>query len=560
MEQLWNLLLGAPDEWSGGIAHSILILAVAIASGIALGKVRVGGVSLGSVWILFVGILFGYLDIGIDSRLLLFLKEAGLILFVYSIGMQVGPGFFAPFRKGGLQLNAVALTVVGAGVAVAVVLHQATGGSAATLIGVLSGTAANAPGLGAAQEAAAGADGSTVSDMALGYALACPLGIVGCISMLWVLKHVFRVNAAREEAAADAGLWNPSELKACSATLEIRNRAVEGMTLSDTYRMVGRSYVISYVRDAAGHTEMATDSTTLHVGDRILLVSTLADMEAISVFFGRRAEEQWEEAGAKYVSRAVFVTRPRLNGLVLGQLDLHGTFGVNITHVRRSGIDLVATPELRLQMGDRLMIAGQEVAVNHVRKFLGDSPQELKRPNLFFVFFGIALGCILGSLPLSLPDAPQPLRLGLAGGTLIVSILIARFGINYRLVTYVTDSAGMMLQKVGLSLFLACTGLETGKAFIESLVEGNAWLWAGCGLLLTAVPLLAGGIVGRRVFGMNYYTLAGVLSGAMTSPPALSYVNDRTAGDAPSVGYASVYPLALFVRVLAAQLPAFAWI
>ena len=230
MEQLWNLLLGAPDEWSGGIAHSILILAVAIASGIALGKVRVGGVSLGSVWILFVGILFGYLDIGIDSRLLLFLKEAGLILFVYSIGMQVGSGFFAPFRKGGLQLNAVALTVVGAGVAVAVVLHQATGGSAATLIGVLSGTAANAPGLGAAQEAAAGADGSTVSDMALGYALACPLGIVGCISMLWVLKHVFRVNAAREEAAADAGLWNPSELKACSATLEIRNRAVEGMT------------------------------------------------------------------------------------------------------------------------------------------------------------------------------------------------------------------------------------------------------------------------------------------------------------------------------------------
>lgn len=555
MELLKNLFEGYPDLWGGGVAHSVLILSLVIAFGIMLAKIKVAGVSLGITWILFVGIVFGHFDMTLNEHLLHFMKEFGLILFVYSIGLQVGPGFFSAFKKGGLTLNLLAMLVVFLGVVITIILHFVTGTPITTMVGILSGAVTNTPGLGAAQQANSDLNGIDAPEIVLGYAVAYPLGVVGIILSLIALKYILRINTKTEEAEAERGLGHIQELTVRPISFEIRNEAIDGKKIKDIRPLMNRDFVISRVRYHDGQeTELANSDTVLHLNDKILVISTPKDIEAISVFFGKQIDMQWEQLDKKLISRRILITKPELNGKMLSQLKIRNNFGASITRVNRSGVDLVAAPQLQLQMGDRVTIVGSELAVSHAEKVLGNSMKRLDHPNLIPIFLGIALGCILGSTPFVFPGIPQPVKLGLAGGPLIVSILISRFGPQYKMITYTTMSANLMLREIGISLFLACVGLGAGKGFVETVIYDGGYVWVGYGVIITIVPLLIAGLVGRYVFKLNYYTLIGVLGGSTTNPPALAYSNDLTSCDAPAVGYATVYPLTMFLRVLTAQM------
>lgn len=555
MELLKNLFEGYPDLWGGGVAHSVLILSLVIAFGIMLAKIKVAGVSLGITWILFVGIVFGHFDMTLNEHLLHFMKEFGLILFVYSIGLQVGPGFFSAFKKGGLTLNLLAMLVVFLGVVITIILHFVTGTPITTMVGILSGAVTNTPGLGAAQQANSDLNGIDAPEIALGYAVAYPLGVVGIILSLIALKYILRINTKTEEAEAERGLGHIQELTVRPISFEIRNEAIDGKKIKDIRPLMNRDFVISRIRYHDGQeTELANSDTVLHLNDKILVISTPKDIEAISVFFGKQIDMQWEQLDKKLISRRILITKPELNGKMLSQLKIRNNFGASITRVNRSGVDLVAAPQLQLQMGDRVTIVGSELAVSHAEKVLGNSMKRLDHPNLIPIFLGIALGCILGSTPFVFPGIPQPVKLGLAGGPLIVSILISRFGPQYKMITYTTMSANLMLREIGISLFLACVGLGAGKGFVETVIYDGGYVWVGYGVIITIVPLLIAGLVGRYVFKLNYYTLIGVLGGSTTNPPALAYSNDLTSCDAPAVGYATVYPLTMFLRVLTAQM------
>ena len=555
MELLKNLFEGYPDLWGGGVAHSVLILSLVIAFGIMLAKIKVAGVSLGITWILFVGIVFGHFDMTLNEHLLHFMKEFGLILFFYSIGLQVGPGFFSAFKKGGLTLNLLAMLVVFLGVVITIILHFVTGTPITTMVGILSGAVTNTPGLGAAQQANSDLNGIDAPEIALGYAVAYPLGVVGIILSLIALKYILRINTKTEEAEAERGLGHIQELTVRPISFEIRNEAIDGKKIKDIRPLMNRDFVISRVQYHDGQgTELANSDTVLHLNDKILVISTPKDIEAISVFFGKQIDMQWEQLDKKLISRRILITKPELNGKMLSQLKIRNNFGASITRVNRSGVDLVAAPQLQLQMGDRVTIVGSELAVSHAEKVLGNSMKRLDHPNLIPIFLGIALGCILGSTPFVFPGIPQPVKLGLAGGPLIVSILISRFGPQYKMITYTTMSANLMLREIGISLFLACVGLGAGKGFVETVIYDGGYVWVGYGVIITIVPLLIAGLVGRYVFKLNYYTLIGVLGGSTTNPPALAYSNDLTSCDAPAVGYATVYPLTMFLRVLTAQI------
>ncbi|ERI88581.1 TrkA protein [Bacteroides pyogenes F0041] len=555
MEVLRHLFEGYPNLWGGGVAHSVLILSLVIAFGIMLGKIKVWGVSLGATWILFVGILFGHLNMNLDEHLLHFMKEFGLILFVYSIGLQVGPGFFSAFKKGGLTLNLLAIIVVVLGVGITVALHLITGLPITTMVGILSGAVTNTPGLGAAQQAYSDLSGIDAPEIALGYAVSYPLGVVGIILSLIALKYLLRINTGKEEKDAERGSGQLQELTVRPTSIEIRNEAVEGLSVKELHPLLNRKFVISRIKHReGGETGLVNSDTTLHVGDKILVISTPADIEAITVFFGKEISMEWEQLNKELISRRILITKPELNGKTLSQLKIRNNFGASITRVNRSGVDLVATPQLQLQMGDRVTIVGTELAVSHTEKVLGNSLKRLNHPNLIPIFIGIALGCILGSIPFTFPGIPQPLKLGLAGGPLIVSILISRFGPKYKMITYTTMSANLMLREIGISIFLACVGLGAGKGFVETIIYEGGYTWIGYGVIITILPLLIAGLVGRYYFKLNYFTLIGVLSGATTDPPALSYSNDLTSTDAPAVGYATVYPLTMFLRVLTAQM------
>ncbi len=538
-----------------GIAHSVLMFAIVIALGIVLGKVKVWGISLGITWILFVGIICSHLGMRVDGHTLHFMKEFGLILFVYSVGLQVGPGFFSSFRKGGLTLNMLAAGIVFLGVVTTYIIHVVTGLPITTMVGILSGAVTNTPGLGAAQQANSDLNGIDAPEIALGYAVAYPLGVVGIILSLIALKYILRINTKTEEAEAERGLGHIQELTVRPISFEIRNEAIDGKKIKDIRPLMNRDFVISRVRYHDGQeTELANSDTVLHLNDKILVISTPKDIEAISVFFGKQIDMQWEQLDKKLISRRILITKPELNGKMLSQLKIRNNFGASITRVNRSGVDLVAAPQLQLQMGDRVTIVGSELAVSHAEKVLGNSMKRLDHPNLIPIFLGIALGCILGSTPFVFPGIPQPVKLGLAGGPLIVSILISRFGPQYKMITYTTMSANLMLREIGISLFLACVGLGAGKGFVETVIYDGGYVWVGYGVIITIVPLLIAGLVGRYVFKLNYYTLIGVLGGSTTNPPALAYSNDLTSCDAPAVGYATVYPLTMFLRVLTAQI------
>lgn len=556
MELLKNLFEGYPDLWGGGVAHSVLILSLVIAFGIMLGKIKVTGISLGVTWILFVGIVFGHFNLNLNEHLLHFLKEFGLILFVYSIGLQVGPGFFSAFKKGGFTLNMLAILVIFISVLIAFVLHFTTGIPITTMVGILSGAVTNTPGLGAAQQANSDLRGIDAPEIALGYAVAYPLGVIGAILALLALKYFLRINTEREESEAEQGMGHLQELTVRPVSVEIRNEAVDGKKIKEVKPLLNRAFVISRIRSSEGNgeSELVNADTVLHLNNQILFIANPKDVEAIIAFFGKKITVGWEQVDKKLISRRILITKPELNGKSLAQLKIRNNFGASITRVNRSGVDLVAAPNLQLQMGDRVTIVGSELAVSHAEKVLGNSLKRLNHPNLIPIFLGIALGCILGSLPFMFPGIPQPVKLGLAGGPLVVSILISRFGPQYKLITYTTMSANLMIREIGISLFLACVGLGAGKGFVDTIIHQGGYVWIAYGAIITVVPLLIGGFIGRYVWKLNYYTLIGVLSGTNTNPPALAYTTELTPSDAPAVGYATVYPLAMFLRVLTAQI------
>lgn len=554
MEWLNSLFFGNESFWGGGVAHSVLILALVIALGIMLGKIKVAGISLGVTWILFVGIIFSHFGMRLNEHLIHFMKEFGLILFVYSIGLQVGPGFFSSFKKGGVRLNLLATMVVCAGVLVTCGLYVITGLPVTTMVGILSGAVTNTPGLGAAQQAYSDMTGIDSPDIALGYAVAYPLGVIGIILSMMVLRRVFRIDFAKEEKKALDTMDVQHDSVAQPHSLSVVNPALEDKSIRELQGLVNRDFVISRIRRQGGEIEIADDDTLLHVGDQILVVTTPRDAAAITAFIGRDVQVEWEQLDKRLISRRILITKPELNGKSLAQLKLHAGFGVSITRVNRAGVDLIAQPSLQLQMGDRVTVVGTEVSIANVEKVLGNSMKRLNAPNLIPIFIGIVLGVMLGSLPFTFPGIPQPVKLGLAGGPLIVSILISRFGPKFKLVTYTTMSANLMLREVGIALFLACVGLGAGEEFVETIIDGGGYAWIGYGAIITILPLLIVGVIGRLWFKVDYFTLIGVMAGATTDPPALAYSNDLAGNDIPSVGYATVYPLTMFLRVLSAQL------
>lgn len=544
--------------WGEGIGHSILLLSFVIAAGIQLGKIKVFGVSLGITLVLFVGIILGHFGFTINHNVIHFFKEFGLILFVYSVGMQVGPGFFSSFKKGGITLNMLACGIVFLGVVTAIILHYATGIPMPTMVGILSGAVTNTPGLGAAQQAFSDMYGSTDNTIALGYAVAYPLGVIGIILSIIFIRYVFRVNFDKEnEQLNNEDASHTNEAKPVS--LIVKNPAVFGKSVGELSNLLEhRDFVISRIwHDSDKQIEIVSANTVLMENDKVFVITTEQDAQTIKTFIGEEIDmerKQWIRMESQFINRRILITKPELNGKRLGQLKLRKLYGINITRINRASVDLVATPHLTLQVGDRVNVVGTETAVTNVEKVLGNSMKRLNEPNLITIFIGIALGIVLGSIPITFPGIPQPVKLGLAGGPLIVAILISRFGYKYKLVTYTTQSANLMLREIGITLFLACVGISAGDGFVDTIVNNGGFAWIGYGFIITTVPLLIIGCIGRYFCKVNYFTLMGLIAGSTTDPPALAYSNATAGNDAPSVGYATVYPLTMFLRVLTAQL------
>ncbi len=539
-----------------GIAHSMFVFALVISIGIVLGRIKIFGVSLGITWILFVGIAFGHFGLNIEPDILHFMKEFGLILFIYSIGMQVGPSFFSSFKQGGLTLNMLAASIVFLGVITTYVIHVITNLPISTMVGILSGAVTNTPGLGAAQQTFFDATGNVDPTISMGYAVAYPLGVVGIIMSLILFRYIFKINLENENKELDS-LDASKYTEAQMYSLVINNPAVFGKTISAAKALIDKEFVISRVQHIEdGNMQIAQPQTVLHQGDKVLIVSNLQNIDTIVALLGTQIEmdqKDWSKLDTELVSRRIIITKPEINGKSISNLKFRTHYGINITRVNRAGLDLIGNPKLQLQLGDRLTVVGSAKSIESIEKLLGNSLKRLREPNLISIFIGIALGMLLGSIPFMIPGIPQPVKLGLAGGPLIVSILVSKFGPRYKLITYTTMSANLMLREIGIALFLACVGLEAGKGFIETIV-GGGYVWIGYGAIITILPLLIVGTIGRLVFKMNYFTLMGLVSGSMTDPPALSFANATAGNDSPAVSYATVYPLTMFLRVVTAQI------
>lgn len=550
MDWLVQLVTGS------GVAHAIFVLAVVISAGLLLGKIKIFGISLGITWILFFGIFLGHLGLKIDPEVMHFMKEFGLILFIYSIGMQVGPSFFSSFRKGGITLNLLATGVVLLGVVTTVVIHYITGTPIATMVGILSGAVTNTPGLGAAQQTFTDITGTTDPTIATAYAIAYPLGVVGIIITLVLLKSIFKIDQKKEvQTLEDSDGLKKTEAQMFS--IQIKNPSISGKNIKEIKSLIEKDFVISRVlHSKTALLEVPKTETKLFENDKVLIVSNLNNINIIEALLGELIDmnrEDWNKLDSQLVSRRIVITKTEINGRSLGALKLRNNFGVNITRVNRAGVDLIADSGLQLQVGDRVTVVGSEDAIANVERYLGNSMKRLREPNLISIFIGIALGVLLGSIPIMFPGIPQPVKLGLAGGPLIVAILLSKFGHKLKLVTYTTMSANLMLREVGIAIFLACVGLEAGGSFIETIVNGG-YKWIGYGVIITLIPILTMGIIGRKVYKVNYFTLMGMIAGSMTDPPALSFANTTAGNDIPAVGYATVYPLTMFLRVITAQL------
>ena len=549
MDWLQNLFT---DENS--IAHIVLLYSFVIAVGVLLGKIKIFGVSLGVTFVLFTGIVCGHFGFTGNTQILTFLQDFGLILFVFCIGLQVGPSFFSSFKKGGVAMNLIAIGIVCLNVAVALGLYYGLNGriELPMMVGILCGAVTNTPGLGAANEAL-----SQLSyngpQIAMGYACAYPLGVLGIIGSIIAIRYICRVNLKKEEEAiAREEAANP-HLTPRMMHLEVHNEALEGKTLLQVKDFMGRDFVCSRILQN-GHVSIPNRDTVFHIGDQLFVVCAEDDAEAIIAFIGPKIEVDWEKQDTPMVSRRILITQPKMNGKQLGEFHFSSMYGVNVTRVNRSGMDIFASRNLTLQVGDRVMVVGAQDAVERVAGLMGNSLKRLDHPNIVTIFVGIFLGILFGSLPIAFPGIPTPVKLGLAGGPLIVSILIGRFGYKMKLVTYTTMSANLMLREIGIALFLASVGIKAGANFMSTVVDGDGLLYVGCGFLITVIPLLIMGAVARFHYKMNYFMLMGLIAGSNTDPPALAYANQSCSYDAPSVGYSTVYPLAMFLRILTAQL------
>ena len=547
-----------------GIAHTILLFAVVIASGLWLGKHKIKGVSIGSTWILFLGILLSHFGFRADPTALSFMKDFGLILFVFSIGLQVGPGFFQSFRSGGVTMNLLAAGLIAMAVLVTLSIHWITGESLTTMVGVMSGAVTNTPGLGAAQQTildAMVADGATkeaaaasASSLASAYAVAYPIGVLGVIFLVILFKGIFKIDLDREKAQleqADKDTQDAARRMHC----EVENPAVFGKRLADVMNGMTDKFLVSRImRD--GEITIPGPDTVLHQGDKVLIVTSQSCVDTVRIIFGEEVPMHlgdWVKQDEHLVTRRLSITKSSLTGKRIRDLHIRNSYGVSVTRVLRAGVELVARPNLILQMGDSIQVVGTVEAIDQVAHLVGNKPETLSHPNLVPIFFGIAIGVIFGSLPIRFPGIPQPVKLGLAGGPLIIAILLGHFGPKWRITTYTTLSANMMIREIGISFFLAAVGLGAGADFVSSVVNGGYW-WILYGALITLIPVLVTGLVARLVFKFNFYQICGLISGGTTDPAVLAFAQGAYGTDYTSVNYATVYPLTMFLRVLAAQL------
>lgn len=557
MEWLIELLSPGNDS----LASAVMLYSFIIFAGIYLGKIKICGVSLGVTFVLFVGILLGHFGYMVHHDILHFLRDFGLILFIFSIGMQVGPGFFSSFKEGGVRMNMLAVTGVLLNAVIAVAIYYIQGGadgntSLPEMVGIMSGAVTNTPGLGAAQQTVLqiNENASTVSqDMAMGYAAAYPLGVVGIIISLILIKVFFKIDLKKEIEEVE-NETKDSQLAPHVVTLKVTNELMAGLDIRKIHDIINANFVISRMEKPDGTIIIPKSSDTLELGDLVLLVCSVQDEETFHRFIGPQVEKKWEMVQGPVVSRKIVVTKTDYNGVKLGSLRLRMGYKLNVTRVTRAGVDLLATANLRLQIGDRLTVVGKPEDIQRLGDRLGNSMKRLNEPNLFTMFVGIFLGIIVGSIPFFLPGMSVPMKLGLAGGPLVVAILISAFGSKIHLVTYTNSSANLLLREIGICLFLASVGIAAGKDFAATVFNVRGAMWVGYGLVITLIPLLVVGIIARWKYKMNYLAIIGMLSGNYTDPPALAYANKVANNDAPAVAYSTVYPLTMFMRVIVAQL------
>ncbi len=546
MDFLTDLFL--PGQTS--LASTLVLLSFVIAVGLWLGKMKIGGVSLGVTFVLFVGILMGHFGYEINSDVLKFVREFGLIIFIFAIGLQVGPGFFSAFKQGGIRLNMLAVLGIVLNVAIVVSIYYIDGTTSMNaLVGVMSGAVTNTPGLAAAQQAAS--DINAVNTMSMGYAAAYPLGVLGIIASILLIKVIFRVNV-NDEIAEIEREREDSEAKPYVVSFEVVNHLIEGKTLLQLHDIIHCEFVVSRLMKGDGEIIIPKSSTQIHVGDKLYIVMGAQDEPSFNAVLGnpiQMGDEEWNEvAPSNVVSRRIIMTRSEYNGVALGALRLHKGYNLNCTRVNRAGVELLASPGLRLQMGDRLTVVGDINDIDRLASKLGNSMKRLNQPNLITIFVGILFGIVLGSI-----DIGFGMKLGLAGGPLVVAILLSRFGYKFKLVTYTSSSASLMLRELGICLFLAAVGIGAGKGFAATVFNYTGMWWVIWGFIITFVPLMVIGCIARGVYKINYLTIMGMMSGSYTDPPALAYAGGSTGSDAPAVSYSTVYPLTMFLRVVAAQ-------
>jgi putative transport protein len=540
------------------VAHIALLYAIVIAIGVYLGKLKLFGVSLGVTFVLFAGIVAGHIGFSAPLSILTFIQDFGLILFVFMIGLQVGPGFFESFGTQGVKLNGLATTAIVLNIVVMfacyfIFFDTSNPVNLPMMVGTLYGAVTNTPGLGAANEALTSVFPNGAPQIASAYACAYPLGVLGIIGATILVKYICRVKLEKEERRLQALEESNANKKPYKMHLEVTNNYLEGKTLLQVHDFLNRDFVCSRIVHN-GELSIPNRSTVFHVGDQMLIVCAEADHEAIMAFIGPALDIDFEQQDQPLVSKRILITNPSINGKTLASMHFSSVHGVNVTRLTRHGIDLFASAALPLQVGDRIMVVGPEDAVERVASKMGNSVRRLNAPNIATIFVGIFLGIVFGSLPIAIPGMPVPLKLGLAGGPLIVAILIGRYGYKIHLVTYTSTSANMMLREIGLVLFLASVGIKAGASFFNTVVSGDGLLYVLTGFLITIIPILVVGPIARLKYRFNYFTIAGMIAGTYTDPPALAYANSICSKEAPALGYSTVYPLAMFLRILTAQM------
>lgn len=541
------------------VAHIVLLYAIVIAVGVYLGKIKIGGISIGVIFVLFAGIAAGHIGFTAPTNILSFLQEFGLILFVFMIGLQVGPGFLESFRKGGITLNLLSTVMVVLNVIVMfacyyIFFDTSDPKNLPMMVGTLYGAVTNTPGLGAANETLYSIfDKGEVPQIASGYACAYPLGVLGIIGATIAIKYIFGIKLEKEEEELAKEEEDNDDVKPHFMDLEVTNLYLEGKTLDQVHNFLNRDFVCSRILHD-GHVSIPNGSTIFHIGDKLFVVCAENDAEAIIAFIGPTINVDWEKQDEPMVSKRILVTRSSINGKTLGQMHFSSAYGVNVTRVTRQGMDLFAIPSLSLQVGDRIMVVGPEDAVNRVAAVMGNSIKRLDAPNIATIFVGVFIGILFGSIPVAIPGIPVPIKLGIAGGPLIIAILIGRYGYKVHLVTYTTTSANMMLREIGLMLFLASVGIKAGDGFLETVIQGDGVKYVYTGFLITIIPILIIGIIARKKYKFNYFTIMGMIAGTYTDPPALAYANSICSKEAPSIGYSTVYPLSMFLRIFTAQI------